>query len=80
MSEIAHLFRTPLGVITGYVELLHLRDDPELRVDALMEIEQAAKRLVDVVDHLISVLASESEGLSELFLERAQALQSDRRR
>lgn len=60
--------------------LSQLRDDPELRVDALQQIEEAATRLVSVVDHLLSVLASESQGLSELFLERTQALQSDARR
>ena len=76
LSEIAHVFRTPLGVITGYVELLRTRDDPELRADALDEITEAAARLVGAVDLLISVLEPESEGLSELFVERAKSSQT----
>jgi signal transduction histidine kinase len=70
VSEVAHLFRTPLGVITGYAGLMQLRDDPEGRVDSLMQIEEAAARLGGVVDLLISVLKSESEHLSELLVER----------
>jgi signal transduction histidine kinase len=76
LSEIAHLFRTPLGVITGYVELLRTRDDPGLRADALDEIAGAAARLVGAVDLLVSVLEAESEGLSELFVERSKTSQT----
>ena len=75
LSEVAHVFRTPLGVITGYVELLRIRDDPELRADALDDMAKAAARLVGAVDVLISVLEAESEGLSELFVERSKSSQ-----
>jgi len=70
-SEVAHLFRTPLGVITGYVGLMQLRDDPAQRMESLQQIEAAAARLGGVIDLLISVLESD-EGLSELLVERWQ--------
>lgn len=76
VSEVAHFFRTPLGVITGYAGLLQLRDDPERRVESLRQIEDAASRLGGVIDLLISVLESESEGLSELLVERWQEQQN----
>jgi signal transduction histidine kinase len=50
LSEIAHIFRTPLAVITGYAELLTARDDPKLRADALPRIEEAAQRLSHAID------------------------------
>jgi signal transduction histidine kinase len=75
VSEVAHLFRTPLGVITGYAGLLQLRDDPERRAESLQQIEAAAARLGGVIDLLVSVLESESEGLSELLVERWQEQQ-----
>lgn len=75
ISDVAHTFRTPLGLISGYAELLQLRDDPALRADALQQIEEAATRLLDVVDRLLATLDYESDGLAELFLERWQALE-----
>jgi CheY-like chemotaxis protein len=69
LSEVAHAFRTPLGVITGYVELLQLRDDPQLREEALHRIEGAAQRLAQAVDRLVSVLESDSGDLARRFVE-----------
>ncbi|MGH3132641.1 MAG: response regulator [Gaiellaceae bacterium] len=69
LSEIAHIFRTPLGIITGYVELLRLRDDPELRADALPRIEQAAHRLSHAVDRLVVALDSDHGDLAKRFLD-----------
>lgn len=69
LSEVAHAFRTPLGVITGYVELLQLRDDSQLRAEALPRIEGAAQRLAQAVDRLVSVLESDSGDLARRFVE-----------
>jgi CheY-like chemotaxis protein len=69
LSEVAHRLRTPLGVITGYVELLRLRDDPGLRADALPRIEEAADRLSQTIDRLVTVLESESGDVVQRFVE-----------
>jgi signal transduction histidine kinase len=68
LSELAHEFRTPLGVITGYVELLQLRDDPALRADALPRIEDAAHRLSQAIDRLVATLESDSGEFARRFL------------
>lgn len=69
VSEVAHVFRTPLGVITGYVELLQLRDDPALRADALPRIEAAARRLGQAIDRLLSALDYENRAFVERLLD-----------
>jgi CheY-like chemotaxis protein len=69
LSEVAHAFRTPLGVITGYVELLQLRDDPALRAEALPRIEGAARRLGLAIDRLLSALAHEEGEFAEQLLD-----------
>lgn len=69
LSEVAHAFRTPLGVITGYIELLQLRDDPDLRAEALSRIDAAGRRLAKEIEHLLSILESESAELVERFLD-----------
>jgi CheY-like chemotaxis protein len=69
LSEVAHAFRTPLGVITGYVELLQLRDDPALRAEALPRIEGAARRLGQAIDRLLSALEYEEGEFAERLLD-----------
>lgn len=68
VSELAHEFRTPLGVIMGYAELLRLRDDPKLRNEGLPRIEEAAKRLAGAIDDLLSLVESDSSGFAQRFL------------
>jgi two-component system chemotaxis response regulator CheY len=68
-SEVAHVFKTPLGVITGYVELLQQRDDPALRADALPRIEGAARRLEEAIDRLLSALDYENRAFAERLLD-----------
>jgi CheY-like chemotaxis protein len=79
LSEVAHAFRTPLGVITGYVELLQLRNDPELRANALPRIEEAAQRLAQTIDCLVSVLETDSGELAQRFLDYRDTPRDDRR-
>lgn len=76
LSEVAHVFRTPLGVITGYVELLQLRDDPAFRAEGLSRIEAAAERLEHAIDRLLLVVRQEEGALLERLLDRP----ADRRR
>lgn len=73
LSEVAHAFRTPLGVITGYVELLQLRDDPDFRAEALARIDAAGRRLAQEIDRLLSILDSDSVELIERFLDARDA-------
>lgn len=73
LSEVAHAFRTPLGVITGYVELLQLRDDPDLRAEALSRIDAAGRRLAGEIDQLLSILESDSVEVVERFLDAREA-------
>jgi CheY-like chemotaxis protein len=68
LSEVAHEFRTPLGVITGYVELLQLRDDPALRSQALPRIDAAAQRLGQAIDRLLSALEHDNGAFAERLL------------
>jgi signal transduction histidine kinase len=80
-SEVAHAFRTPLGVITGYVELMRRRDgDVDLRTEGLGQIEQAAARLSTAIDNLLEVLDDDHDPLAAPFLERWQALDPRLRR
>jgi CheY-like chemotaxis protein len=69
LSEVAHAFRTPLGVITGYVELLQLRDDPDFRAEALPRMDAAGRRLAEEIERLLSILESDSVELCERFLD-----------
>jgi signal transduction histidine kinase len=73
LSELAHALRTPLGVITGYVELAQLRDDPEFRAEALAQIEAASERLRRSVDRLLSVLESDPSDVVRRFVESENA-------
>ena len=56
-ESIAHELRTPLSVITGYAELLALRDDDETRIEAAARISEAAARLGTLVDELAASAA-----------------------
>lgn len=76
LSEVAHVFRTPLGIITGYVELLQLRDDPAFRAEGLSRIEAAAERLEHAIDRLLSAVRQDEGALLERLLDGP----ADRRR
>lgn len=57
---LAHDLRNPLSVITGYAELLKLRDDPETRVEAAENILVAAYKLSLLFDELLERLGPAS--------------------
>ena len=42
ISELAHRLRTPLAVISGYAELLQIRDDEETRTEAPARIQASS--------------------------------------
>lgn len=61
VAEIAHRLRTPLTVIVGYAELLRLRDDETTRREAPLRIQEAAERLLAVVDDTLAAAESRAE-------------------
>ena len=74
ISELAHRLRTPLAVISGYAELLQIRDDEETRTEAPARIQAAAVRLTTAIDEVLELLS----GLSEQRTERPAHLRHPR--
>jgi CheY-like chemotaxis protein len=61
ISEMAHRLRTPLAVISGYAELLRMRDDEETRTEAPVRIQVAADRLTAAIDEVLELLSGFAE-------------------
>ncbi|OFW72379.1 MAG: hypothetical protein A2Y55_07870 [Actinobacteria bacterium RBG_16_68_12] len=80
LSAVAHEFRSPLAVITGYAELLRRRDDPGFRETAVARIEQAAERLSLAIDDLLSLLESDSTDFARRLVELPHDLGREQRR
>ena len=59
-STVAHELRTPLAVIAGYAELLRTRDNDETRREAPRRIQEAAERLLGLIDDIVTASAIES--------------------
>ena len=53
----AHDLRTPIAIMTGYADLLRVRDDERTRLKAAEEILKAADRLSGLVDDLARAVA-----------------------
>jgi signal transduction histidine kinase len=64
LESLAHDLRTPLSIIAGYSELLRLRDDAETRREAPIRIQEAARRLSDLVDEVLLLLGLETGSVS----------------
>ena len=60
ISTISHELQTPLSLIVGYAELLRTRDDIDTRRDAALGIQEAAERLSETVDDILTVAALDS--------------------
>jgi signal transduction histidine kinase len=54
LAAISHELRTPLAVIVGYAELLGIRSDEKLRLEASARIQEAAERLLAMVDQMVA--------------------------
>ncbi len=63
LVELAHELRTPLAVITGFAELLRVRDDPQTKRDASARIQESAVRLSASIDELLAAFGA---GLRQL--------------
>jgi CheY-like chemotaxis protein len=55
-ETLAHDLKAPLAVISGYAELLRVRDDETTRRDAPLRILEAAERLSGQIDRLLDHL------------------------
>jgi len=80
LSEVAHEFRSPLVVISGYAELLRRRDDPAFREEAVARIERAAERLSWAIDDLLSLMESDSTDLAWRLVELRRGPGREKRR
>lgn len=52
-EQLRHDLKTPLAVISGYAELLAVRDDERTRVEASKRILEAARQLERAIDELV---------------------------
>ncbi len=65
-STLAHELKTPLAVITGYADLLRIREDEGMRREASERILEAAERLSHGIDELVERLAAAEEPAAAL--------------
>jgi len=61
ISELAHDLRTPIAAIAGFAELLRVRDDERLRLEAAEQILVGTSRLARFVDELVATFESDGE-------------------
>jgi signal transduction histidine kinase len=67
LSALAHELKTPLAVITGFAELLAVRDDERTRREAAKRILEASSLLAKAVDDFLETLV-ENDELARSFL------------
>lgn len=88
VANVSHEFRTPLAIITGYVETLldGALDDRDMAVRSLEVIQRHGKRLNLLIDDLLTIsrlehrsvqLARRSTNLKELTLRVVEQLESE---
>jgi CheY-like chemotaxis protein len=56
-AALAHDLKSPLAVIVGFAELLSRRDDARIRLEASARIMEAADRLGEAIDDVLTLLA-----------------------
>jgi signal transduction histidine kinase len=78
LSALAHELRTPLSVITGFAELLAVRDDERTRKEAAHRITQASEQLSVLIDDLLAGVAADQGDLGRRLLEAVEAQRQGR--
>lgn len=78
LSALAHELKTPLAVISGFAELLSMRDDEKTRVEAPKRITEASERLSLVLDDLFAGIAADKSDLGHRLLDALAAGREDR--
>lgn len=73
LSSLAHKLKTPLAVITGFAELLAVRDDERTRQEAAIRIMQASEQLSNVIDDLLAGVAADRGDLARRLLDVVEA-------
>ncbi|OQY39833.1 MAG: hypothetical protein B6226_01020 [Candidatus Cloacimonetes bacterium 4572_65] len=68
LSNISHEFRTPLNAVLGFSDFLYTNQDvePEVKNEYLKLISNGAKRLISLMDNVISVSKIESKNISKV--------------
>jgi signal transduction histidine kinase len=61
ISELAHELRTPIAAISGFAELLRVRDDDRLRHEAADQILAGTSRLSRFVNELVATFEADHE-------------------
>ncbi len=61
ISELAHELRTPIAAISGFAELLRIRDDDRLRHEAADQILAGTSRLSRFVNELVATFEADHE-------------------
>jgi len=57
LSAVAHELRAPLAIISGYAELLRVREDERMRLEASVLIQEAAEQLSARIDDALLLLS-----------------------
>jgi signal transduction histidine kinase len=73
VSRLAHELKTPLAVITGFAELLAMRDDERTRVEASARITDASRQLSSVLDDLLGGIAADTGDLGQRLVDALEA-------
>ncbi|MGB2874586.1 MAG: histidine kinase dimerization/phospho-acceptor domain-containing protein [Gaiellaceae bacterium] len=77
ISDLAHELRTPISAIAGFAELLRVRDDERLRLEAADQILAGTARLSRFVDELVATLEADGELALRLTNARARTLRKE---
>ncbi|MEG2086208.1 MAG: response regulator, partial [Clostridia bacterium] len=60
LSKMSHEIRTPLNAVIGFLALLELKNDEEIKYDYLHKAEKSAKHLLELLNEILDTSAIES--------------------